>query len=49
MTNNEQDYEVCLRAENIYLPKNGYFGISAATGNLKTTNIYNTAFFIHLK
>nr|XP_023020150.1 protein ERGIC-53 [Leptinotarsa decemlineata] len=34
MTNNEQDYEVCLRAENVFLPKNGYFGISAATGGL---------------
>lgn len=34
MTNNEQDYEMCLRAENVVLPKNGYFGISAATGGL---------------
>lgn len=34
MTNNEQDYEVCLRAENVVLPKNGYFGLSAATGGL---------------
>lgn len=34
MTNNEQDYEMCFRAENVYLPKNGYFGISAATGGL---------------
>ncbi|KAJ3647722.1 hypothetical protein Zmor_019584 [Zophobas morio] len=34
MTNNEQDYEVCLRAENVVLPKNGYFGVSAATGGL---------------
>lgn len=34
MTNNEQDFEVCLRAENVFLPKNGYFGISAATGGL---------------
>ncbi|KAG5891661.1 hypothetical protein JTB14_020079 [Gonioctena quinquepunctata] len=34
MTNNEQDYEVCLRAENVFLPKNGYFGLSAATGGL---------------
>lgn len=34
MTNNEQDYEVCLRAENVFLPRNGYFGLSAATGGL---------------
>jgi lectin, mannose-binding 1 len=34
MTNNDQDYEMCLRAENVFLPKNGYFGLSAATGGL---------------
>ncbi|XP_026470091.1 protein ERGIC-53-like [Ctenocephalides felis] len=34
MTNNEADYDMCLRAENVYLPKNGHFGISAATGGL---------------
>lgn len=34
MTNNEQDYELCFRAENVILPKNGYFGLSAATGGL---------------
>ncbi|CAG9537028.1 unnamed protein product [Cercopithifilaria johnstoni] len=27
-------YELCLRSENIFLPKNGFFGISAATGGL---------------
>ncbi|VDM96758.1 unnamed protein product [Thelazia callipaeda] len=27
-------YELCIRAENIFLPRNGYFGISAATGGL---------------
>uniref|UniRef100_A0A915Q6G0 L-type lectin-like domain-containing protein n=1 Tax=Setaria digitata TaxID=48799 RepID=A0A915Q6G0_9BILA len=27
-------YELCIRSENIFLPKNGYFGISAATGGL---------------
>jgi mannose-binding lectin 1 len=27
-------FELCLRAENIFLPRNGYFGISAATGAL---------------
>lgn len=34
MTTNEQDYEMCLRAENVVLPKAGYFGVSAATGGL---------------
>uniref|UniRef100_A0A915B1V6 L-type lectin-like domain-containing protein n=1 Tax=Parascaris univalens TaxID=6257 RepID=A0A915B1V6_PARUN len=27
-------YEICIRAENIFLPKNGFFGVSAATGGL---------------
>lgn len=34
LTNNEKDLEMCFRAENIFLPKGGYFGISAATGGL---------------
>ena len=34
MTNNEKDYEICLRAENVFLPNAGYFGVSAATGGL---------------
>ncbi|XP_055912905.1 protein ERGIC-53 isoform X1 [Eupeodes corollae] len=34
MTNNNEDYEMCLRADGVYLPKNGYFGVSAATGGL---------------
>ena len=34
MTNNEKDYEICMRAENIFLPASGYFGVSAATGGL---------------
>lgn len=34
MTNNEQDFEMCFRAENVNLPKNGHFGVSAATGGL---------------
>ncbi|CAH0552175.1 unnamed protein product [Brassicogethes aeneus] len=34
MTNSDQDYEMCLRAENVVLPKGGHFGISAATGGL---------------
>ncbi|XP_047109883.1 protein ERGIC-53-like [Schistocerca piceifrons] len=34
MTNNEQEMEICFRADNVVLPKNGYFGLSAATGGL---------------
>ncbi|XP_055686391.1 protein ERGIC-53 isoform X3 [Lutzomyia longipalpis] len=34
MTNNNEDYEMCLRAEGVQLPKAGYFGLSAATGGL---------------
>lgn len=34
MTNNNDDYEMCMRAENVFLPKNGHFGVSAATGGL---------------
>lgn len=34
MTNNNDDYEMCLRAENVILPRNGYFGVSSATGGL---------------
>merc|ERR1719510_2425220 len=34
MSNNEKDFEVCMNVENVVLPKNGYFGVSAATGGL---------------
>ncbi|XP_052217244.1 protein ERGIC-53-like isoform X2 [Dreissena polymorpha] len=34
LTNNKDDFELCLRAENVILPKSGYFGVSAATGGL---------------
>jgi len=34
MSNNDKEYEMCMRVENVVLPKNGYFGISAATGGL---------------
>lgn len=33
-SNNEDEYELCLRAENVLLPQHGYFGLSAATGGL---------------
>lgn len=34
MTQNPDEYELCLRSENVFLPKAGYFGVSAATGGL---------------
>jgi len=34
MSNNDKDFEMCIRAENVVLPKQGYFGVSAATGGL---------------
>lgn len=34
MSTNQDEYELCLRAENVHLPQHGYFGISAATGGL---------------
>jgi mannose-binding lectin 1 len=34
MSNNDKDFEMCVRAENVVLPRNGYFGVSAATGGL---------------
>ena len=37
MTNSEQDFEMCLRVENVILPKFGHFGLSAATGGLAGT------------
>lgn len=33
-SNNENEFELCLRAENVFLPQSGFFGISAATGGL---------------
>ena len=34
ISKNEKHCEKCIRAENVVLPKNGYFGVSAATGGL---------------
>lgn len=34
MSQNPDEYELCLRAENVFLPQHGHFGISAATGGL---------------
>ena len=34
MSEKSDDYELCMRAENVKLPKSGYFGVTAATGGL---------------
>ncbi|XP_057316720.1 protein ERGIC-53-like [Hydractinia symbiolongicarpus] len=34
MSERDEDYELCMRAENVHLPKEGFFGVSAATGGL---------------
>lgn len=34
MTQNPDEYELCMRSENVVLPPVGYFGVSAATGGL---------------
>jgi len=34
MSENDEDYELCMRAENVELPKEGFFGVTAATGGL---------------
>lgn len=44
-------YEMCLRVENVFLPRNGYFGISAATGGLADDHdiIEFSAYSLHNK
>uniref|UniRef100_A0A0B7AV64 L-type lectin-like domain-containing protein n=1 Tax=Arion vulgaris TaxID=1028688 RepID=A0A0B7AV64_9EUPU len=34
LTNNQNDFEICLSASNVVLPTSGYIGVSAATGGL---------------
>ena len=34
LSNDLSNYEICARVENVDLPANGYFGVSAATGGL---------------
>ena len=41
MSERDEDYELCMRAENVHLPKEGFFGVTAATGGLAG------AFIIH--
>ena len=39
MSTKAEDFELCARLENIPLAKDGYFGLSAATGGLAGENI----------
>ncbi|XP_059173624.1 protein ERGIC-53-like isoform X2 [Physella acuta] len=34
LTNNQNDFEICMSVANVVLPESGYIGISAATGGL---------------
>ena len=34
MSAKPEDFELCTRVENVVLPKEGHFGVSAATGGL---------------
>jgi len=48
--NDNQYQEICARVENVDLPKNGHFGISAATGGLADDHdvlTFNTFSLIH--
>ena len=48
MTSTGDQYELCMRAENVYLPSQGYFGVTAATGGLAGMQsiVFCTANFI---
>ena len=34
LTENDNNYELCMKADNVVLPPEGFFGVSAATGGL---------------
>lgn len=34
MSDKEEDYELCMRAENVHLTKEGFFGVTGGTGGL---------------
>ena len=34
MSDKEEDYELCMRAENVELPKEGFYGVTGGTGGL---------------
>lgn len=51
MSDKSEDYELCMRAESVHLPKEGFFGVTAATGGLAgiTLNYYFHQFFMLLQ
>ena len=53
VSNNPNQYEMCMRAENVVLPNTGYFGISGATGGLAgkflTVSCLSIPFFLFLQ
>jgi mannose-binding lectin 1 len=42
MSSTDNDFELCMRVENVFLPQRGYYGLSAATGGLAGTNLLIT-------
>lgn len=48
LTNNKDDFELCARVENVELPAEGYFGVSAATGGLAGESIVSGGGFCGL-
>ena len=44
MSNNDKDFEMCFRVDNVILPKTGYFGVSAATGGLAGKAVLSEGF-----
>ena len=47
MSDKSEDYELCMRAESVHLPKEGFFGVTAATGGLAgiTLNLLFSSIF----
>ena len=46
MSSNQEEYELCMRTEGVQLPKNGFFGITAATGGLAGLYFFKYSFEI---
>ena len=41
-TPDKEDYEFCTKIDNMVIPAEGFFGISAATGGLAGTPLFST-------
>lgn len=46
-TPNKDDYEFCTKVDNMIIPTEGFFGISAATGGLAGTVFLTLQTVIH--